>query len=145
VNAPRGGLRGGDPRRSLDGGQVPTRRFAERHGKHRAVAVNYIMTEQQRDVQPAVFHRELLRLARGLGADDVENRAHLAAFDLLIEIEVFAARRRRTDKVERAAVLVELADLFVERHAPEEIVDLLLGCRYDQRGAGERARQQDKQ
>src|SRR5205814_3486120 len=54
---------------------IPARGLAERDGELRAVAVNDVEPEDERDVESALLDRDALDAMRGLGADDVEDRA----------------------------------------------------------------------
>ena len=84
-----------DARRPLDRRQVPARRLAERDREDRPVAVDDVVAEDHRDLEPAVLDRELLRLARGLGAGDVQHRADQALADLVVRGLLGARARRR--------------------------------------------------
>ena len=81
VQARGAGLARGDAGGALGVGRVPARRHRERDREDRAVAVDHVHREQQRDAEPAVFDRDPLQLAQRLGAGDVEVRADLAAAD----------------------------------------------------------------
>ena len=129
VDAGRGRLRRGDAGRLLDRRHVPARRLAERDREHRPVAVDHVEPEDHRDLEPAVLDRQLLHLPRGLGPGDVEDRADQPLTDLVVHDLLRAGAGRRPGHVEGAAVLVELADLLLERHLREQRVDLLLGGR----------------
>ena len=128
----RGRLGRRHARRPLDRRRVPARRLAERDREDRLVAVDHVVAEDHRDLEPAVLDRELLHLARGLGAVHVQHRADEPLPDLVVHRLLRPRARRRAGHVEGAAVLVELPDLLLERHLREERVDLLLGRRVDE-------------
>ncbi len=128
-------LDSGHPSRGLDGLQVPARGLGQGHREHRPVAVDHVVPEEQRDPQPGVLHRQLLGGASGLGPDDIQHRAHQAGPDVLEALLCAAFFRRRTGDVVEARVLVHLADLLVQRHLPQQLVDASLDL-----GAGQRLR-----
>src|SRR2546427_6607385 len=51
---------------------VPGRRLPERDREDRAVAVNHIQAQEQRDMQPRLGDREALGVVRRLGAGQVQ-------------------------------------------------------------------------
>jgi len=94
----------------LDQLGIPARGLAERKRKIGREAMDRVEPDDQWDLQPTLasrlLHRENLRRH-----NEVHHRAHLAAADL-IDVEAFAAPRE-----------VQLANLLLERHLPEQRVD----------------------
>jgi len=97
-----------------------------------------VCAEQQRDVQPALIHCQMLIGIGALGANGVEHRADAARGSKLHHIQVigghgvygndhggFACRRLRSRcrGVTGVVVLDELPDFFFERHLPEQTLN----------------------
>src|SRR5207248_5642224 len=101
-------------RGALGGRRVPCRRFAERDRKDRAVAVNHVQTEKQRDVEARLGNRDALGVAGRLRAGQVQEPADQTLAHLF---ELCGARL----VVDRGQV--ELAQLFLQGHAGDERVD----------------------
>ncbi len=57
--------------------------FSERDRKERAMAVDDVQTQQQRNAEPRLLHRQSLHLVRGRGADQVQQIADGAVDDRL--------------------------------------------------------------
>jgi hypothetical protein len=113
-------------RRELEGLDVPAGRLGEGDREHGPVAVDDVETEDQWDAQPAVLDRELLCPPGGLGAGDIEHAADKTTADPLESFLSVLVVWRRSRDVEVAGVEVELADLLLQRHLFEELVDVAL-------------------
>ncbi len=101
-----------------------------------------VEAEQQRDLQPRL-QRQRLDLARVLRALHVQHRPHIAGLDgteLAFALVAFGAGGFA------AGQLVQLADLFLQRHLLEQrihlVIDLVRACqrREQAQGRGQRGR-----
>ena len=117
VQAGGRGLLGGDARGALRALRRPASRHRQRHREDRAVAVDHVHGEQQRDAEPRFLDRDLLQPAERLGAGDVQIGADRAGAHAL-ELGIVEAGVQRLAAAARA--LHELAELFVQRHLPEQ-------------------------
>ena len=118
-HARAGGLLGGDLRRLMD--QIGVKRAAppQRDGEHGLEAVDYVLAEQQRDAQAALFHRELLPFARLRSVIvDINDAADQALLDLAFQRQRIHVPADGGGIVARG--LHHLADLLLQRHAGEQ-------------------------
>ena len=120
----RGGLDRGLPGRELHAHRIEARGLGNRNRIDGTEAVDDIHCEEEWYPEPRFLCRDTLELARVLGSPDSEERPDPSGAN-----ERLAARRRagpclRTD----AGQLVELSDLFVERHQPEDGIGELRGA-----------------
>ena len=113
-----GGLGRGDPRRSLDGRRVPATRLAQGDREDRAVAVDHVEAEEQRDLQPRLLDGQVLGLVDVPRPADVEERADQARAG-----SGRGARRGPATSFGDAVELLQLADLLLEGHPREQLVD----------------------
>ena len=114
VHAGRGCLARRDVRHALGRRGVPAGGHRERDRKGGAVAVNHVIAEEQRDVQPRLRDGDALRVAGGGGAGDVQEPSHLSFADHL-------HLRRAGPGVDRRQI--QLAHLLLERHPGKQGVD----------------------
>jgi len=129
VNAHRGSLSRGDAGALLDQVRIPGRRLSQWDRKHGAIPVDHVPPEQQRDTEATFLERDALCFGAVFGPDGVEERAPAAFADLLpAAIGNRAAQCR---------ALGHLADLLLERHPLQQLVDAILDT--GRRGCGERA------
>ena len=112
-----GGLGRGDPRRSLDGRRVPATGLPQGDREDRAVAVDHVEAEEQRDLQPRLLDGQPLGVVDVSRPADVEERADQAPGD---EPAVLVAD---SPVVEDAVELLQLADLLLEGHPREQLID----------------------
>jgi hypothetical protein len=82
------------------------------------VAVQDIEAKDQRNAQAAVFDRHALPGIQPLPVEDVEQAADAADADLALHLGFAVRRQAGVDHV-------ELAELLVERHAREQLVDAI--------------------
>jgi hypothetical protein len=83
--------------------------------------VNDIEAEDERDVRPRLFDGDSLQRARRIGANDVEKGADAAPAELIHSRRTLAAARPR--RVACSRNLIELPELFRERHSREHRID----------------------
>ena len=104
---------------------VPARGQAQGNRKERAEAVNHIEPKQDRHAQPRPLDRLLLIGIRLAGGDGVEDAAHPTLPDKFVAVldDPLRAGERARRK------LVQLADLFLKAHLPEQGVDPVPGLR----------------
>ena len=100
--------------------RIPAGGERERHGQDRAVSVDHVHREQERDTEARFLDRNLLQLAQRLGAGDVEEGAHLAAAHAVHHALVEARVERL---LPAAGDLVHLADLLSQRHLADQLAD----------------------
>jgi len=105
--------------RLFNGLEVPACRFAERDGKDGAVAVDHVVTKEQRNLQPRLFNRQPLQLARIFGGKGVEDRPDSA----LANIVLIALADRRAGRIPVAGQQRQLPDLLVKRHLCHQLGD----------------------
>ena len=100
--------------RVVDGGdrRVKAARLCQRDREHRAVAVDRVEREQDRDVQPRLLHRDVLEVIDlrrvGQAEDAAEPGLGLVVRGLPVRVEL------------------KLHQLLLQRHLLHQIVDLLL-------------------
>src|SRR5262249_62171748 len=105
-----------DARRAFGDGRVPTAGFAQRNRKDRAISVNHIESEQDRDLQSRLFHCSALKLVRPRDAAYVERRTKQA---FAHEIKMLGPKI----SIRFAIELLKLPKFFFERHAGNQRVD----------------------
>ncbi|MNO86705.1 hypothetical protein D3C76_781140 [compost metagenome] len=137
VEAVGAGFQGRHPGAFGDRLHVPAGRQAEADGEHRAVAVDHVVGEEQRDLQPAL-HGLVLQQADARTGHGVEHRPGDAGADFLLQ--------HRLRMVGADADQAQLADLLLDGHLLHQVVDegvpRLAGKRLrrlggEQRGAGD--------
>src|SRR3546814_6109047 len=89
----------------------------QRDGEYGAVAVNDVIAEDQRDLEPRALDRHALQLARIFGGIGVEDGADPARGDIIL----IAFAHRRAGRFPVAGEEVELPDLLVERHLRDHL------------------------
>ena len=94
--------------RFLDCIHVPARRFAEGDREDGAVAVDHIVSEQQRYFQPGAFDSHPLQFARIICGIGIEDRSHATCCDILL----IAFAHGRTGRFPIAGEQRQLADFF---------------------------------
>ena len=82
------------------------------------LAVNHVISEQERNVKRAFLHREMLITICRVGAHHVEKRPDLAPLDHRVVIERIALGSRPFS----ARVLGQLPDLLLKRHRREQFL-----------------------
>ncbi len=100
-------------------GRIECRRLGEREGKDRAVAVDDVEGQQQRDAEAALLERDPLHLARPRSAPEIEQAADLAGPDRC----QIVGRHGRAGYREPGAGHRELTKLLFERHRPQQGLD----------------------
>ncbi len=142
VDAVRARFHGGDARGVAHAGGVEARRFGERHGKDGAPAVDDVLREEQRDVQPRLLDGDALHLASRRRSPEVEKGADASIAYLLVS----PAGCARPGLIPLGRGHGELPHLLVERHAREQRIDESLGAARPRRlgGCGHR-REGDQQ
>ena len=118
VDAVGRGFDGADPRGRFDGRRVEARRFGQGDREDGAPAVDHVIAEEQRDVQPRLFHGDPLHPAGGRGAPEVEERSDAP----VAHQAVASTRRPGTGLVPLGRRHDQLADLLLQRHEREERV-----------------------
>jgi hypothetical protein len=124
VEACRARLSRGDARGALRVRRVPRGGHRQRNREDRAVAVDHVHAEQQRNAEPAFLDRDALQLAQRPGPGDVEVRADFAAADPL---ELVRPEPRIERALAAAHALDQLADLFGGGHPREQRLEVDLG------------------
>ena len=76
MHARRRRLAGGDAGCRLDRLGVPGAGLGERDRKGRAIAMDYVVAEDQRDLEPRLPDREALHPAGRVGAGEVQQPPH---------------------------------------------------------------------
>ena len=115
-------------RRPLHHREVPTRSFAERHWKDRAIPVDHVEPQKDRDLQPRLERRPL-KFVRHLRPAHIERRPEQAfSRHLKMLRPIFAVRL--------AVELLQLTELFGNGHPRQERVDLTLDRRVFRRKFG---------
>ncbi len=104
------------PGRSPHQVKIPATRFGQRERKHGLVAVDDIVAEQQRYLQPALFNRDPLRGSRGPGTGDVEHGTHFPAANRQVLLPRIAFLGDRAGHIPDTGQHVQLANLFGKRH-----------------------------
>ena len=94
--------------------RIPGRRHAERDREDRAIAVDHVEAEQQRDVQPALLEGEMLQPIDLLRIGEPQHRA-----DATVDVVRVCCRGDEPSQRD-AGHQVELADLLLERHPAEQ-------------------------
>ena len=121
VYAHRGGFCRRYPCRALSSLRIPARRLGERHGEDRAHAVNDVEPKNQRDVKARLLDRDALQGLGRIRADDVQEGADRAVTELIHARGTLTATG--PCRVPGAGDLIELAELFDERHPREDGID----------------------
>ncbi|MNM77398.1 hypothetical protein D3C81_892500 [compost metagenome] len=114
VEAVGAGFDGRHPRAFGDRFHIPAGGQAETDGEYRAVAVDHVVGEEQRDLQPAL-HGLVLQHADARAGHGVEHRAGDAGADLFLQY--------RLGMVGADTDQAQLADLLFEGHALHQAVD----------------------
>ena len=120
-----GGFRGGGARRSLPQVRIEGRRLGQRDREDGAVAVDHVESEQQRHAQPGLLDRDPLHLACLVSAPQVADRADPARFDRGHVV----ARHLRAGDHPAGRDQGHLADLLLESHGVEELLETIVGFR----------------
>ena len=102
-------------RRALPQIRIERAGLRDRQRKDRAVAVQHVEPEDQRNFEPA-FDGHLLQPVQPFGAVDVEQAADPARRDLALHLRLAHRRRAGVDHV-------ELAELLLKRHRREQPLD----------------------
>src|SRR5262249_11294553 len=102
--------------------RVPTARESERDWKNRAITVYDVKPKQQRDLQTRLFDRRALNFINSSSASNVQRRAEQPAAR---QLQMFGPRVA----VCFAVQLLKLSNLFFERHAFEQRINLALDVR----------------
>ena len=111
----------GDARGALPQIDVEGRGLRQRDRKHRAVAVDDVVAEEQGNAEAGLLDRHALHLAGELGAVEIQHAAELAGLE----------RRHVIPGHDRAGhghvgrEHIELADLLLDGHGAEELLDAL--------------------
>ena len=112
-------LPSGFARRELPNAGIERRGLRERHGKDRAVTVNHVETDQQRNAEPRFLDGNSLHLVNMLCANHVEQIAQSAVADGVRRI---ADDDGPGDRVGRRSH-GELAQLLRQGHAIDQLVN----------------------
>ena len=119
MHAVRGGFDGGDAGATPCDLRIEARRFAQRLREDGAEAVDHVAGKQQWNAQPRLLHSDFLQRAGRRHAVHAEDRTHLPGADLCLA----GGPGGRASLVAGSGRLVELAELFLERHAREQGFD----------------------
>ena len=119
------GLLGRHARGLLDERRIPGRGEAEVDGEDGSKPVDDVEAEQQRNVQPGALDRDALVVIDLLGARHVQEASDLARRDHCFVTVTVGARARGLP----GRVLIELSDLLLERHLPEQLFDASVAAR----------------
>ena len=112
LDADGGGLAGGDGVARRHDGRVEAAGRAQRDGEDRPVAVDGVVGEQDRDLQPRLGHRDLLQVVDLGRVGEAEHRADAVAGVLVGDLAVGEEH--------------QLLELLLEGHLREKLVDLPL-------------------
>ena len=121
LDADRRRLARGD--RVVGGGhrRVEAARGAQRHGEDRAVAVDRVVGEEDRDVQPRLLHRDVLEVVDLRRVDEAEDPAHAGLRVGVGDLPV--------------GEQLQLLELLADRHLAEQTIDLALDAAVGARAA----------
>ena len=120
-----GSLHGSHSRSSFRSIGIPTGSLTERNREKGFITMNHVVTHDQRDLQAAVIHDDLLYPACRLHAVDVEHGSHQTLFELLVLLEFASANRCRSGHLPETGNLVHLTRLLFQGHLPNQILNLL--------------------